>query len=101
MIPFHLLILLLFLGLGLFFLFFTTSYMEAVHYLLIALYLYISLFELLGKPFARWIYLLTMVLLVGDGMLNMFVFSTGLLSGIFSFFLAFLAWKSAQRLKNV
>ncbi|TCS95865.1 hypothetical protein EDD58_102447 [Hazenella coriacea] len=101
LIPFHLLILLLFLGLGLFFLFFTTSYMEAVHYLLIALYLYISLFELLGKPFARWIYLLTMVLLVGDGMLNMFVFSTGLLSGIFSFFLAFLAWKSAQRLKNV
>lgn len=101
LLQFHLLILLLFLGLGVFFLFFTTATVEAVHYLLIALYLYISLFELLGKPFTRSIYLLTIILLVGNGMVQLFLISTGLISGVFSFFLAFLAWKSSQRLKNV
>jgi hypothetical protein len=72
----------------------------AVHFLLISLYFFVTYSELRGRPFSKNVYLLVILLLVGDGIINMFINPTSLLSGVISFFFAFLAFKSYQRLKK-
>jgi hypothetical protein len=97
---FHILIVVLFLGFGIYYLFIENSPVLAVHFLLISLYFFVTLYELRGRPFSRKIYLLLIALLVADGLMNMFIFPTSLLSGLFSFFFAFITWQTYQRLKK-
>lgn len=100
MLSFHIIIVLLFLGMGIYYLFFANAPVEAIHYLLIALYFFVTMFEMRGRPFSKNIYLLVLILLVADGVINLFIFPVSLLSGIFSFFLAFLTWQTFRRLQN-
>ncbi|MBA4495534.1 hypothetical protein ACFO25_02640 [Paenactinomyces guangxiensis] len=97
---FYILVIVLFLGFGIYYLFFGNSPAVAVHFLLIALYFFVTLFEFRRKPFSRNVYLLVILLLIADGIANLFIFRTSLLSGIVSIFFAFIAWQTYQRLKK-
>lgn len=70
----------------------------AIHYLLIALHVHTSMYELRGEPFPRPLYLTVALLLGLDAFVQLFLFEpTNLLGGIISLFLAFSSWQSAQR----
>jgi predicted membrane protein len=97
---FHILIVIMFLLFGVYQLFVEKLPVIAVHFLLVALYFFITYHEIKGNPFARPVYLIAIFLLVTDGIINLFIFPTSLLSGIISFFFAFLAWQSMQRLQK-
>jgi len=96
----HLIIVALFLGFGVYYLFVEQSPIPAIHYLLVALYFFVHLFELRGQPFSRPVYLLLVLLLVADGILHVFILPYHLITGLFSFFFAFLAFQSMQRLRR-
>ncbi|WP_124728209.1 hypothetical protein [Staphylospora marina] len=101
MLGFHLVIVALFLLFGIWNLFVEHAPVIAVHFFLVALYFFLTYFELKGQPFSRLVYLLAIALLVMDGILNLFfIFPTNLLSGVISFFFAFLAWQSVRRLQQ-
>jgi hypothetical protein len=95
---FYILTILLSLGFGVYHLFIRPVPEIAVHFLLIALYFFVTLFELKGKPFSRSVYLLLIWLLLADGIVNLFIFPT-LLSGMVSLFFALLAWRTVHRMK--
>ncbi|MFC7441858.1 hypothetical protein [Laceyella putida] len=99
MLVFYLIIAILFLGGGVYQLFVAqlpAAY--AIHSFLVALYFYVTYHELRGKPFPRNIYVLTIVLLVADGLVNLLIVSISILSGIVSFFFAFLCFQSYRRI---
>jgi hypothetical protein len=96
---FYILTILLSLGFGVYHLFIRPIPEIAVHFLLIALYFFVTLFELKGKPFSRSVYLLLIWLLLADGIVNLFIFPTTLLSGMVSLFFALLAWRTLHRMK--
>jgi hypothetical protein len=97
---FHLVIVALFLIFGIYNLFVERMPVIAVHFLLVSLYFFVTYNELRGKPFSRPVYLLMILLLVADGIVNLFILPTSLLSGVISFFFAYLAWQSVQRLQR-
>lgn len=84
---------------GLYFLFVDQTPALGVHFLLLTLYFFLSLYELKGQPFSKRIYYLLIFLLVADGLYFLiFLSSTYLLSGIISLFFAFSAWGALKRI---
>lgn len=87
----------LFLIAGIYSLFANQAFL-ALHYLLIALYVHASFFELKGQPFSRPLYIGVALFLAADAVIQLFFFQpSSFLGGIISFFLSFSAWQSAQR----
>lgn len=76
------------------------QYIGAIHFLLIALYFYVTMFELSGRPFHRNVYLLLMLLLTADGIFNMVFVSGAFLSGFFSLFFALFSWQTYRKLSR-
>lgn len=73
----------------------------SVHLYLIALYLFVTFFELRGNPFNRGVYhLLILLLLANAGMQFFLIEEPNILSGFVSLFFAFFAWQSVQRLRR-
>jgi hypothetical protein len=73
----------------------------SVHLYLIALYLFVTFFELRGKPFSQGVYYLVIFLLLANaGMQFFFLKEPNILSGFVSLFFAFFAWQSVQRLRR-
>ena len=73
----------------------------SVHLYLIALYLFVTYFELSGNPFHRWVYhLLILLLLANAGMQFFFMGEPNVLSGFVSLFFAFFAWQAVRRLSR-
>lgn len=73
----------------------------SVHLYLIALYLFITYFELRGNPFHRGVYhLLILLLLANAGMQFFFMAEPNILSGLVSLFFAFFAWQAVRRLSR-
>jgi hypothetical protein len=87
---------------GIYYLFFAEDPVPvyAVHYFILGLYFYITFYELMGKPFSTWLYYLVMVLLIIDGLFNLIIMPSSLLSGLISLFFAFSTWQSLKRLKS-
>ncbi|KPC72564.1 hypothetical protein ADL26_14610 [Thermoactinomyces vulgaris] len=98
MLGFYLIIAVLFLGGGLYQLFVAQLPVFAVHSFLVALYFYVTFYELRGKPFSRYVYLITIGLLVADGLVNLLLVSESILSGMVSVFFAFLCLQSYRRI---
>lgn len=69
-----------------------------LHFLILALYFYISFYEFRRDPFPRPLYYLVASLLLADGITHLFLLEQiNFLSGIVSLFFAISAWMSAQR----
>jgi hypothetical protein len=70
----------------------------SVHLYLIALYLFVTYFELRGNPFHRGVYhLLIILLLANAGIQFFFLKEPNILSGFVSLFFAFFAWQAVRR----
>lgn len=67
----------------------------AIHNFLIALYFFVVLFGILGKPFSRPIYLFVAVLLLADAGLQFY--SRDVLSGVISLLFAYFAFNDRNR----
>jgi hypothetical protein len=100
MIGLYLLISFAFFLLGSYNLFFLKSYIVAIHSLLVALYFYVIYFEVKGRPFSRYLYLLLVFLFIADGMMNFIWSKASFLGGFFSFLFAYFSWRSYQRLEK-
>lgn len=99
MLVFYLIIAILFLGGGVYQLFVAhIPAAFAIHSFLVALYFFVTYHELRGHPFPRNIYLLTMVLLIADGLVNLLFVSANMVGGLVSFFFAFLCYISFRRI---
>lgn len=95
---FHLMIIGFLLGAGVYFLFVIPVPVEAVTFLIFALYFLVTYYERTGRSFNKPVYGITVFLLALNGFVQIFVYSEGLINGMISFFFAFLTWKSMQRL---
>lgn len=71
----------------------------AIHYLLIGLFCYVMIFEFMRRPFSRSVYVITTVLLVIEGLVQLF-FLKGVIEGIISLFLGLSMWQSQYRLRK-
>lgn len=98
---FHLMIIGLLLGAGVYFLFVIPIPIEAVTFLIFALYFLVTYYERTGRAFKKPVYWITVLLLSLNGLAQIFIYSEGLINGLISFFFAFLTWKSLQRLAAV
>lgn len=77
---------------------FTNQPFYAIHYLLVALYLHTSFYELVGQPFSKHLYMGIAIALALDGIIQLFFFEpSNILGGVISLFLAFSSWQSARR----
>ncbi|SFI59378.1 hypothetical protein [Thermoflavimicrobium dichotomicum] len=70
----------------------------AVHMLIFSLYFFITIYEIYGKPFQLPVYYLVTLLLVADGVFQLF-FIQSIFHGVISLLFAFSAWQSLKRLK--
>lgn len=99
MLVLYVVIMLFFLGYGTYYLFFEPNSLLAIYYLLIGLYFFVQFFELRGTPFSRWVYLLLLVLLVANGILN-FIIPGRIFSGILCLLFALFTFRSYMQLKK-
>ncbi|MCS1352045.1 hypothetical protein [Mechercharimyces sp. CAU 1602] len=75
--------------------------MFAVHYFSIALYFFVLIFEFIGKPFSRPIYLLLTAVLMGNALIQFFYADeSNYLMGIISLFFAFFSLQAQRRLRK-
>jgi hypothetical protein len=83
---------------GIYFLFVDVTPALAVHFLLLALYFFLSFYEGKGKPFRKPMYYLLVFLLTADGLYFLFFYgSKYLLSGVIALFFAYSAWSASKR----
>lgn len=99
MLILYMIIMLFFFGYGIYHLFFEPIPLLAVYYLLIGLYFFVQFFELRGTPFSRWVYLLLLVLLIANGILNLMIPSR-IFSGILCLLFALFTFRSFMQLRN-
>ncbi|MFD1427639.1 hypothetical protein JOD24_001434 [Kroppenstedtia sanguinis] len=91
-------IVLFFLGSGILYLQDEPPY--AVHFMVIALYFFIILFEFRGNPFSRGVYLLLSLLLLGNAMVQFFLAEHNAINGLVSLFFAYFALQARRRVKQ-
>lgn len=97
LLAFYRILILLMLVWGTVYLFIQPAY--SVHLYLIALYLFITFFELRGKPFSRGVYYLLIILLLANAAMQFFFLGEpNTLSGFISLFFALFAWQAVRRL---
>lgn len=97
---FHLMIIGLLLGAGVYFLFVIPIPIESITFLIFALYFLVTYYERTGRAFKKPVYWITVLLLALNGLVQIFIYSEGFINGLISFFFAFLTWKSLQRLSS-
>lgn len=97
---FHLMIIMLLLGAGIYFLFFVPAPYEAVAFLIFALYFVVTYYERTARAFPKPVYWVTILLLALNGVAQVFFYAEGLMNGMISFFFALLTFKSMQRIAD-
>ncbi|MDA8351790.1 MAG: hypothetical protein M0Z65_01065 [Firmicutes bacterium] len=91
-------IVLFFLGSGVYYL--QDEPPHALHFLVIALYFFIILFEFRGNPFSRRTYVLLSLLLTGNAMIQFFLAENNAIYGLVSLFFAYFALQARRRVKH-
>jgi hypothetical protein len=91
-------IVLFFLGTGIFYL--QDDPPNAVHFMVIALYFFIIMFEFRGNPFSRGTYMLLSLLLLGNAMIQFFLAEQNAIYGLVSLFFAYFALQARRRVKQ-
>ena len=97
---FHLVIIALLLGAGVYFLFLVPAPYEAVTFLIFALYFLLTYYERTARAFPKPVYWVTVFLLALNGVAQVFFYAEGLMNGMISFFFALLAFKSMQKVAD-
>lgn len=92
------LIVLFFLGTGVYYLQDEPPY--AVHFLVIALYFFIILFEFRGSPFSRRTYMLLSLLLLGNALVQFFLTEQNAIYGLVSLIFAYFALQARRRVNH-
>ena len=95
----YIFIVLFFIAYGCYFIFVENNSIHGIHFLVLAMYFYVTLNDILKRPVQKVFYIILILLLLLDGILNFLSFPSNVISGFISIFFAYVTWHNYKRLK--